>query len=186
MEGIYEISGNALTSFSEQQLVDCVKLCFGCNGGNYTTVYGQYAKNNYMYTEAGWPYTATGGTCAPPAGASPTGMKTTGYTAVETENEVALKTALAQQPVSVAIQANQFSFQAYKDGVFDSSKCGTQLDHAVLLVGYGVDAESGQPFYLMKNSWGSSWGDKGYMKMAIVGNGPGICGVQMQPAYPLM
>jgi len=86
----------------------------------------------------------------------------------------------------VAIEADQFSFQRYSSGVFDNSSCGTNLDHAVLLVGYGTDADSGVEYYTMKNSWGSSWGDEGYMKMAIVGNGPGICGVQMQPAYPTM
>jgi len=61
------------------------------------------------------------------------------------------------------------------------------LDHAVLLVGWGTTTGTNpQPYYLMKNSWGTSWGEDGYMKMAIVGNGPGICGVQMQPAYPTM
>lgn len=82
----------------------------------------------------------------------------------------------------MAIQANQYAFQAYKSGVFDNSNCGTALDHAVLLVGYGT--ENGQGYYTMKNSWGTSWGESGYIKMATVGDGPGICGVQMDPVYP--
>ena len=91
-------------------------------------------------------------------------------------------TALAQQPVSIAIEADQYQFSAYKSGIFDNTSCGTSLDHAVLLVGYG--SQDGQEYYLMKNSWGTSWGESGYMKMAIIGNGPGICGCQMQPNYP--
>lgn len=84
--------------------------------------------------------------------------------------------------MSVAIEADKFKFQAYKSGVFDDPNCGTNLDHAVLLVGYGTDS-TGQEYWLMKNSWGSSWGDDGYMKMASIGDGPGTCGVQMDPVY---
>jgi len=93
-----------------------------------------------------------------------------------------MKTAAAQQPLSVSIEADQFIFQAYKTGVFDNTSCGTTLDHAVAVVGYGT--EGGQEYWLMRNSWGTSWGEKGYMKMAIIGDGPGICGVQMGPLYP--
>merc|ERR1712160_79437 len=96
-----------------------------------------------------------------------------------TANSVsAMKTALAAQPVSIAIEADQSSFSAYQSGVFDNTSCGTALDHAVLLVGYG--SENGQEYYLMK----TSWGEAGYMKMAIIGNGPGICGCQMQGNFP--
>ena len=189
MEGIHQIKTGTLTSFSEQQLVDCVKnimgCCNGCNGGNYEPVYGGYAKDNAMFTESDWPYTGKDGTCSSkPSGKSPTTMKTTGYTAITSKNEDALKTALNTQPVSVAIQANQLAFQLYNGGVFNNSKCGSKLDHAVLLAGYGT--ENGQDYYLMKNSWGSSWGEGGYMKMAMNGDGPGMCGVQMQPVVPLM
>lgn len=86
--------------------------------------------------------------------------------------------------MSVAIEADKFAFQAYKTGVFDNTSCGTNLDHAVLLVGYGN--ENGQDYYMMKNSWGTSWGESGYMKMAMIGDGDGICGVQMDPVAPIM
>jgi len=66
--------------------------------------------------------------------------------------------------------------------VFSDDRCGTSLDHAVTLVGYGT--EGGQEYYLMRNSWGSSWGENGYMKMGINGDGPGVCGVQMDPVAP--
>jgi len=186
MEGVYQIKGNALTSFSEQQLVDCVTLCFGCNGGNFTTVFNQYAEANFMFLESAWPYNAKNGKCAEGTPTTaPTDMKTTGSVAVTPEDVASLKSALNLNPVSVAIEADKFKFQAYKDGVFDDSSCGTALDHAVLLVGYGTD-DQGQEYWIMKNSWGSSWGDAGYMKMAIIGNGPGTCGVMMDPVYATM
>merc|ERR1712094_145832 len=144
-----------------------LKLCFGCNGGNFNTVFGNYAKKNAMYAEADWPYTATNGTCSPPS-ASPTNFKTSGLIQVTANSSTALKTQLPTQPVSVAIQADQRVFQLYQSGVFDDSRCGTSLDHAVTLVGYGT--EGGQDYYLMRNSWGSSWGESGYMKMADNGD----------------
>jgi len=181
MEGIDQITNGTLRKFAEQQLVSCVKLCFGCNGGNFNTVFGSYAKKNALYSEDSWPYTATNGECTPPS-SGVTNFKTSGLITVTVENELALKTQLATQPVSIAIQADQRVFQAYSSGVFDDERCGTALDHAVTLVGYGT--EGGQDYYLMRNSWGSSWGESGYMKMAMTGDGPGVCGVQMDPVAP--
>lgn len=186
MEGIYQIAGNPLTSFSEQQLVDCVTLCFGCNGGNFTTVFNQYAKSNFMFLESAWPYLAKNGNCGDNTpSTTPTNMKTTGSVAVTPEDVASLKAALNLNPVSVAIEADKFKFQSYKSGVFDDANCGTNLDHAVLLVGYGVNS-AGLEYWIMKNSWGSSWGDEGYMQMAITGNGAGTCGVMMDPVYATM
>ena len=71
-------------------------------------------------------------------------------------------------------------FQAYQSGVLDSSACGTSLDHAVLAVGWGNDADSGKDYWLVKNSWNTTWGDQGYIKLAIE-QGDGICGVQLDP-----
>jgi C1A family cysteine protease len=73
-------------------------------------------------------------------------------------------------------------FQHYTSGVFDSDKCGTKLDHAVLVAGYGTDS-TGAPYWILKNSWGTTWGEKGYMQVQIV-DGAGICGIQMGPLYP--
>jgi len=91
-----------------------------------------------------------------------------------------MKAALATQPLAVSIEADKYAFQAYHNGVLDSTKCGTSLDHAVLTVGWGNDADSGMDYWLVKNSWNTTWGDQGYIKLAIV-DGKGICGVQMEP-----
>ena len=91
-----------------------------------------------------------------------------------------MKAALTLQPLSVSIEADKRVFQTYTSGVLDSTECGTQLDHAVLAVGYGNDADSGLDYWLVKNSWNTTWGDQGYIKLAIV-DGEGICGVQMGP-----
>ena len=75
-------------------------------------------------------------------------------------------------------------FQTYKSGIFSSEKCGTTLDHAVLAVGYGY--ENGQGYWIVKNSWNTVWGDEGYIRLAMVENSPGICGVQTSPIYPVV
>ena len=85
--------------------------------------------------------------------------------------------SIETSPTSVAIEADKLVFQFYSGGVLNSSNCGTNLDHGVLAVGYGT--ESGQDYYLVKNSWATSWGDNGYIKIANTGNGDGICGIQM-------
>jgi len=91
--------------------------------------------------------------------------------------------AVAQQPVSIAIEADKRVFQSYTSGVLDSTACGTNLDHGVLLVGYGTDEATGLDYWKVKNSWNTVWGDEGYIKIARV-EGQGICGIQMAPVYP--
>ena len=92
-----------------------------------------------------------------------------------------MKAALATQPLAVGIEADKMVFQTYKSGVLDSSRCGTKLDHAVLVVGFGNDADTGLDYWLVKNSLNTTWGDKGYIKLAAQADGHGICGVQMEP-----
>lgn len=168
---------------AEQQYVDCVTLSFGCNGGNQSAAF-KYSKDNFSVLTSDWPYTSgTSGknyTCTYDSMPKTT-IKASSQTAVTVNNVDALKTAVAQQPLTVSIEADQLKFQSYKSGVFDWTGCGTTIDHAVSLVGYGT--ENGQEYYTMRNSWGTSWGEAGYMKMAIIGDGPGICGVQTGPRW---
>ena len=88
-----------------------------------------------------------------------------------------LMAAIALSPVSVTIDAEEVVFHNYTGGVISGTACGTKLDHAVTAVGYGNDAATGLDYYLVRNSWGSGWGDNGYVKMAREGDGYGVCGI---------
>jgi len=103
------------------------------------------------------------------------------YTNVPANSVAQLKAAIAKAPVSVTIEADKTVFQSYTSGIMDSKLCGTSLDHAVAAVGYGT--ENGTDYYIVRNSWGASWGDAGYIKIAAV-DGAGICGIQMESLYP--
>jgi C1A family cysteine protease len=103
---------------------------------------------------------------------------------VKPNDQISLKGAVSQQPVSIAIEADTKYFQSYSGGILTSSSCGTNLDHGVLIVGYGK--ENGIEYWLVKNSWGTSWGDKGYVKIARSDStdDAGICGIAMDPSFP--
>ena len=131
-------------------------------------------------SEAAYPYKAVDQTCAYNPNDT-TGVRVSSYTPLNANDIPAFKSALAQQPISVSIEADTLPFQFYTSGILDTTACGTTLDHAVLAVGYGI--ESGIEYWLVKNSWGTAWGDQGYIKLAIV-DGDGICGIQMAPQFP--
>ena len=144
-----------------------------------------WAKNNGgLCSEADYSYfsgsTKSGGTCVTTCAKSAAPW---GYTDVTKNSDAALMTALNQQPVSVAIEADQSEFQLYKSGVFTGT-CGTNLDHGVLAVGYGT--YNGQDYYKVKNSWSSSWGLGGYILIARnVQQSGGQCGILMgPPSFP--
>lgn len=148
----------------------------GCNGGDEDQAL-DYIRDKGIMSENDYPYTAYDQDCAYDA-TKVTPVKPTGHTLVQpANNAVALKTAIASGPVSVAIEADTFVFQFYTGGILNSAQCGTDLDHAVVAVGYGVDSVKGE-FYIVRNSWGASWGDKGYVRIAGGKDGAGICGIQ--------
>jgi cathepsin L len=184
LEGAHQIATGTLLSFSEQQLVDCAGTSYGnygCNGGLQTNAYNYYEDGNKAELESVYPYTSgrTGKstTCAYDE-SSATAVTVTDYTNVTPSNPTQMKAALAQKPLAVAIEADMFCFQFYTSGVLDNANCGTNLDHAVLAVGYGT--ENGKDYWLVKNSWNTTWGDKGYIKLGM-NDTDGICGVQMEP-----
>lgn len=138
-------------------------------------------KNHGLNTEANYPYQATDSTCNTKKAAS-SAAKITGYEDVPANNEAALLKAVASQPVAVAIDAGGYEFQFYSSGIFTGS-CGTDLDHGVAAVGYGVS--DGTNYWLVKNSWGSQWGEEGYIRMQRdVSAKEGLCGIAMQASYP--
>jgi len=182
VEGIGAIKTGELVALSEQELVDCSKNGNqGCSGGLMDYAFEWIIKNGGLCSEQDYPYTGQDGTCHSSSCTSVPSSKITGYKDVARDNENQLLAAVTQQPVSVAIEADQPAFQFYKSGVFDSA-CGHALDHGVLVVGYGTD--NGQDYWIVKNSWGASWGDSGYILMARGKGLRGICGINMQPSYP--
>jgi C1A family cysteine protease len=180
MEGCEFIKTGTLTSLSEQELVDCDHLgSQGCNGGSMAGAFLWYKKNK-AEAEEDYAYTAKTGTCH---SSDYTGLfNSTGYKQVTANSSSALMASIQTGPTSVAIEADKAAFQTYKSGILNSEACGTQLDHGVLAVGYGT--ENGQNYYLVKNSWNSTWGDNGYVKIANNGDGAGICGIQMAAVRP--
>merc|ERR1712159_236076 len=172
MEGAWQIGSGSLKSLSEQQLVDCSTQNAGCNGGSMELAFN-FAKGVNVATESSYPYTARDGSCKSSYTTAIPRGGVTGYKSVGQSTD-SLKSALQNGPVSVAIEADQMAFQLYSGGVL-SSGCGTNLDHGVLAVGY--DSNS----FKVKNSWGKSWGENGYVQISDAGN---TCGIHSDASYP--
>jgi C1A family cysteine protease len=194
LEGAYFVKYGSLPSFSEQQLVDCDTLRnggkdHGCNGGLMDNAFSWIEKNNGLCVETDYPYTSgitkTGGTCQTTCSVN-TKSAVKSIVDVRPSSDNDMMAALSKQPVSIAIEADQKDFQLYSSGVF-TGQCGTGLDHGVLAVGYGT--LSGQDYYLVKNSWSSSWGDNGYIRLGRgpqFNNGDGQCGMLLEASYPVL
>jgi C1A family cysteine protease len=183
LEGAWEIKTKKLVSISEQQFVDCDKIDSGCNGGFMDDAFG-YAEKNALCTETSYPYKATGGQCkASNCSIAIPKDGVVGFKDVASDDEQAMMSALSQQPVSIAIEADKSVFQLYHSGVL-TGLCGATLDHGVLAVGYGTD--DGKNYWLVKNSWGSDWGLNGYVKLLRGKGGSGECGLLTKASYPVV
>nr|GMC60684.1 cysteine proteinase COT44-like [Ipomoea batatas] len=181
VESINQIVTGELVTLSEQELVDCDRSYNeGCNGGLMDYAFQFIISNGGIDTEAHYPYKGSDGVCDSKNAKTVT---IDGYEDVP-QNENALKKAVAHQPVSIAIEASGRAFQFYSSGIF-TGKCGTELDHAVVVVGYG--SENGSDYWIVKNSWGSSWGEGGYVRMErnVGGTHSGKCGITMEASYPI-
>jgi hypothetical protein len=182
MEGAWQLASNKLVSMSEQQLVDCARNqdMAGCNGGDMGAAF-DWAKTQNIATEASYPYKGVDGTCQTSFSTAIPEGGVTGYKSVG-QSTADLKSALNLGPVSVAIEADQFAFQLYSGGILEDTggflgSCGTNLDHGVLAVGYG------EGYFKVKNSWGSSWGEAGYLQISDAGN---TCGIHSDATYPVV
>uniref|UniRef100_A0A1X7VMI2 Uncharacterized protein n=1 Tax=Amphimedon queenslandica TaxID=400682 RepID=A0A1X7VMI2_AMPQE len=182
LEGQHFINTGNLVSLSEQQLVDCSLKNDGCNGGMLSTAFKYIESVAGEESETDYPYTAKNGTCQ--YDPSKAVAKVTGYTALPSGDEDSLNDAVTSKgPISVCIDASHKSFQLYSEGVYYEKSCSYfLLDHCVLVVGYGT--EDTADYWLVKNSWGTSWGMKGYIRMSR--NRKNNCGIATNAAYPLV
>jgi cathepsin L len=171
-----------LTTLSEQNLVDCNKANFGCNGGWMDYAFDYVKTNKGIDKSSAYPYTGYRGTCKYKSATTYVGGTCTGRKSIPAGNETALQIAVATiGPVSVAIDASGLPFQLYSSGVYKNLACSkTNLDHAVLVVGYGTTND--QDYWIVKNSWGTSWGMSGYILMPR--NQKNYCGIATHALYP--
>jgi len=183
VEGAWAIAKGVLVNLSEQQLVDCatgvIYGSHGCSGGQMDGAFKYITTNGQCALDA-YPYHAVQETCQKCSAVA----HVSSCSDVKANDQVSLRGAVAQQPVSVAIEADTRYFQSYSGGVLTSLSCGTNLDHGVLVVGYGV--ENSIPYWLVKNSWGTTWGENGYVKIARSDStsDAGVCGIAMMASFP--
>jgi hypothetical protein len=190
VEGAYQIAGNKLTQFSEESVTLCDPLSMACKGGLPVNAFEHIMKAG-IPTEADYPYNLANS--SDPWGAicghdddddsdghcncdrtKPVAATVSNYTVMPIGDEDALKAFIEMAPTSVGIEADSSAFQLYKSGTFDDASCGNTIDHAVLAVGYGTDSGTEEAYYTVKNSWGTSWGASGYIRMK---QGMNICGI---------
>jgi cathepsin L len=184
LEGQHFRKTGKLVSLSEQNLVDCSRSTgnLGCNGGLPDFAFEYIKKNHGIDTEESYPYEGIDRTCR----YNKKNLGATDYGFVDiypSGDEQALKAAVATVgPIAVGIDASAYSFQFYRGGVYEDHRCSPyNLDHAVLVVGYGTTKE-GQDYWLVKNSWSPVWGDEGYIKM--LRNKDNSCGIATMASFP--
>jgi len=190
LESTIAIKTGKLVKLSEQQGIDCAKGSkyqnLGCQGGMYYNLWNYARDHNGLCTEESYPYKGVDGVCEENKCNYYRGSRDNSFTQVRPNDDIELIKALNKQPVSIAIEADQYQFQLYKSGIF-TNKCGNNLDHAVVLVGYGTDDNTNTNYYILRNSWGRSWGEDGYMRILKDGSlndGSGQCGLLSIPMYP--
>ncbi|KAI3913450.1 hypothetical protein MKW98_003929 [Papaver atlanticum] len=184
LEAAYTQAYGKAISLSEQQLVDCAGDFnnFGCHGGLPSQAFEYIKYNGGLETEEAYPYTAVGGSCKYSSQNDVVQVKDSVNITLGAEDELQHAVAFVR-PVSIAFEVIK-GFRLYKEGVFTSDHCGTtpmDVNHAVLAVGYGVENDT--PYWLIKNSWGATWGDNGYFKMEM---GKNMCGIATCASYPVV
>ncbi|XP_022635954.1 cysteine proteinase RD21A-like [Vigna radiata var. radiata] len=182
VQGINKIVTDELISLSEQELVGCdTGYNMGCNGGLMNYAFEFIINNGGIDSDED--YSVVDGTCDQYR-KNVKVVSIDSYEDVNSYDELALKKAVANQPVSVAIEGGRREFQLYSSGVF-SGRCGTTLDHGVVAVEYGT--ENGHDYWIVRNSWGADWGEEGYIRMErnLGNNRSGKCGIVIEPSYPI-
>lgn len=171
LEGLNAIKSGKMTTFSEQQLVDCDTVDQGCNGGLMDNAFQYIQQAGGIETEADYSYTGRGGKCQ--FDESKSALKVVGFQDISSNEDEIARVLHENGPLSVAVNATPFQF--YTGGILKGNKrtCNPRmLNHGVTLVGYGE--EDGTKFWIIKNSWGTGWGEEGYIRLE---RGCGACGV---------
>ena len=183
VESAWAIKHNTLYNLSEQELIDCSSENHGCEGGSMELAF-QYIIDNGLCSNLSYPYIAEDGQCEKDCKSL---VQISNYSDIIKNNEEILKYAVQHQPISVAIQANKRSFQMYKSGIYSDPYCGFELDHGVLLIGYGYDKTYDMDYWIIKNSWSDSWGENGYIRIQRnIDDKRGLCGIAMDPSVPIV
>jgi len=184
MEGQWFLAGHTLTSLSEQNLVDCDHECMtyegeqscdaGCDGGLQPNAYHYVIATGGIDTESSYQYEGYDDTCR--FSAASVGAKFSNWTMISQDEDQMAAYLVANGPIAIAADAEEWQF--YFGGVF-YIPCGTELDHGILIVGYGTETDifdQTMPFWIIKNSWGADWGESGYIR---VERGAGLCGLNL-------
>jgi C1A family cysteine protease len=184
LEGLYAIKYGILKSFSEQQILDCSGSYgnYGCNGGSMTASF-KYTRDYGIQLGSSYSYLGYKSTCS--YSSSNAIFRNVGWVSVTKYDNAQLAAAVAQQPVSAAVEADASVFQWYSGGIIDGSACGTAINHAILIVGYGTDS-TGKNYWIVKNSWGTGWGEAGYVRISKTNStyATGVCGIAKMASYP--
>jgi cathepsin L len=172
VEGRHHIRTSQKILLSEQQLVDCVYSRSGCDGGNPNKAYDYIQRHSGSAASSSYPYTGKYGRCQSKTGR----VKVTSHGQCKAQSVSGIKSCINDGPISIC-HGTGTPFHNYRGGILNSKSCPTSSDHCTGLVGYGSN------YWILRNSWGTSWGERGYGKIAIVGDGYGICGVQRYPSF---
>ncbi|OMJ76274.1 hypothetical protein SteCoe_24367 [Stentor coeruleus] len=179
VESAWYIAGHTLIPLSVQQLIDCSNENFGCNGG-YMDLAFEYIISNGLTSAANYPYVGHDQKCNT-ASAKNVVAKISAYQDVKPNSLNSLMAAVAQQPVSVAV--NALTWSTYSGGVLSSNCDSSSLNFAAVIVGYNTNANP--KYWIVKNIWGTTWGNSGYIYIAM-NDGPGVCGINEMPSYPVV
>ena len=186
IEGVCAQNG-VLTQLSEQEFVNCSypEGNEGCNGGFMDSAFKYVILNKGLSLRSSYPYSGIDNDCKVISSHFTRYCPIKNFRDIPENDSHELLHSVSQRVVSAGIEADLTSFRFYKSGIYNDQHCGTNLNHGIALVGYGND--NGQLYWKIKNSWGTDWGERGYMRLARNEEiGSGMCGIAVEASYPIM